>query len=644
MIDNFTRIISDNVAGTVTLQRYDSATSVWINVWSADTSSGNFSLQNPSNFALNQMGLVIDVMRDYNASGSSFSTTGTMALGSTTLTLGAAGDFVNGQGVSVAGAASGGGLLVTSIFSGAGTTSLVLANAAGTAVSGATVLHDDTSAIQNGLTAAGDNGGGVVAIPYTLDGYRCGEITLPPGVQMFFEKRAKLIATSNVTTSWIKAQAVVHNGTAVVGGTYDATAITSSSSAAVIDFSAVTSCANTSIIGNRIISAPQAGIFLSESSGNWTAEAKWILNNSVDGHGRVSTGFGIYCDYIGSVLIEDNFVTSTGSSDAIELGHSGPENLGGLNARLSCVHNCVVNGEINFPHSNYALIEGNTVVGNTIQNDSNTADNVTIRGNTVINPNPASGFAGIVVAGDRALIEGNTVELNGSGDGIQGGTQITHNTIIKGNIVRNTSSTAAAAGISGGGATSTAASANNIIADNQVIGPFVSGIEIAGDTHQVSGNMLSLTGATNGIDLISSSITGHTPTGNQLTNNRITGATTPISNSGSDTDIAHNPGYNPVGSLTPPASPFASGTEYQNAYGVTIEIYQSAYATTSGTAGTITVALGPASPPSTIYAAQIGGGTSSTEPTTVFLRVPAAWWYTFTVSGATLLTASIQGE
>ena len=154
MIDNFTRIVSDNVAGTVTLQRYDSATSAWINVWSADASSGDFSLQNQSNFALNQMGLSIDVIRDYNASGSSFSTTGTMALSSTTLTIGTAGDFTDGQGISVAGAASGGGLLITSIVSGAGTTSLVLANAAGTAVTNAAVNHDDTVALQNAITAS----------------------------------------------------------------------------------------------------------------------------------------------------------------------------------------------------------------------------------------------------------------------------------------------------------------------------------------------------------------------------------------------------------------------------------------------------------------------------------------------------------
>ncbi|MGC1188164.1 MAG: hypothetical protein WA871_12305 [Candidatus Acidiferrales bacterium] len=66
--------------------------------------------------------------------------------------------------------------LETTIVSGAGTTSLTLANSAATAVSGATVDHDDTSAIQNAINACeAVNGetpysanvqGGVINVPY----------------------------------------------------------------------------------------------------------------------------------------------------------------------------------------------------------------------------------------------------------------------------------------------------------------------------------------------------------------------------------------------------------------------------------------------------------------------------------------------
>lgn len=113
------------------------------------------SLANPSSTALNQLGLAIDVKRDYNASGSSASTTGTISLTTPTiLTLaGALADAANGQGISIAGAGASGALLVTTIVSGAGTTSLTLATAASTAVTGAAVNHDDTVAILAWLAA-----------------------------------------------------------------------------------------------------------------------------------------------------------------------------------------------------------------------------------------------------------------------------------------------------------------------------------------------------------------------------------------------------------------------------------------------------------------------------------------------------------
>ena len=58
----------------------------------------------PPSAAAAVLGLVLDVKRDYGASGSSASTTGNIASGSTTLTLAAPQDFVDGQGISVANA------------------------------------------------------------------------------------------------------------------------------------------------------------------------------------------------------------------------------------------------------------------------------------------------------------------------------------------------------------------------------------------------------------------------------------------------------------------------------------------------------------------------------------------------------------
>jgi hypothetical protein len=108
--------------------------------------------------------------------------------------------------------------------------------------------------------------------------------------------------------------------------------------------------------------------------------------------------------------------------------------------------------------------------------------------------------------------------------------------------------------------------------------------------------------------------------------------------------FTNNLGFNPVGSISPPDTPLVSGTVYQNQSMVPFVIYQPAYATASGTAGTVAVALGPASTPPTIFTKQIPGTTSSAAPDLVEIRVPAGWYYSFTASAATLATATIMGE
>ena len=108
--------------------------------------------------------------------------------------------------------------------------------------------------------------------------------------------------------------------------------------------------------------------------------------------------------------------------------------------------------------------------------------------------------------------------------------------------------------------------------------------------------------------------------------------------------LALNSGTNPAGQLTPPASPLASNTVYQNATPYTIMIYQPAYATTSGTAGSVAVALGSSSSPSTLFTQWVNGSTTSSLPEVIQLRVPPGWYYSFTTTGATLANAQIQGE
>jgi len=111
--------------------------------------SGIYPPTNPQRIARN-LDLVIDVKRDFGAAGSNQSTTGSITAGSTVLTVASAIDLQVGQGISVAGAGTSGGLLVSTIQAISGTT-ITLLDAASTTVTNAAVNHDDTTAIQQAV-------------------------------------------------------------------------------------------------------------------------------------------------------------------------------------------------------------------------------------------------------------------------------------------------------------------------------------------------------------------------------------------------------------------------------------------------------------------------------------------------------------
>ena len=93
-----------------------------------------------------------------------------------------------------------------------------------------------------------------------------------------------------------------------------------------------------------------------------------------------------------------------------------------------------------------------------------------------------------------------------------------------------------------------------------------------------------------------------------------------------------------------PADPPASGTVYQNTNPYDIEIDLPVYATTSGTAGYVTIAKGATSTPTAIGNQFVSGSTSSTSTDIIKLRVPAGWYYSFTGSGVTFATATPFAE
>jgi len=103
-------------------------------------------------------------------------------------------------------------------------------------------------------------------------------------------------------------------------------------------------------------------------------------------------------------------------------------------------------------------------------------------------------------------------------------------------------------------------------------------------------------------------------------------------------------GFPPSLTTNPPVS----GTIYQNTNPIKIKIILPVYATTSGTAGNITVAMGNnqsgTNPPTipTLYTKFVNGSTSSSATELITLEVPAGWYYSFTGTGVTFGTATVE--
>ncbi len=97
-------------------------------------------------------------------------------------------------------------------------------------------------------------------------------------------------------------------------------------------------------------------------------------------------------------------------------------------------------------------------------------------------------------------------------------------------------------------------------------------------------------------------------------------------------------GYQLGVSAVASAPTLVSGTIYQNTTASYQTLYVPAYASTSGTAGTVALALGTSSTPSTIATEYVSGSTSSSAAVVMTVRIPPQWYYSLTTSGATLGT------
>ena len=92
-------------------------------------------------------------------------------------------------------------------------------------------------------------------------------------------------------------------------------------------------------------------------------------------------------------------------------------------------------------------------------------------------------------------------------------------------------------------------------------------------------------------------------------------------------------------------NPPVSGTPYQNTNPFPIIIYLPVYTSTSGTAGNVKASIGGNSSLGLQVVNDIvNSGTSSSNPRTIQIKVPAGWYYQFTGTTATFGTATVVAD
>jgi len=180
-------------------------------------------------------------------------------------------------------------------------------------------------------------------------------------------------------------------------------------------------------------------------------------------------------------------------------------------------------GQLQFPFGSGSIIVDNTVNGNTIQNDSNTANGVTIIGNHVLGACPATGFAGISVVGATSTVQGNYISVwCQAALRIYGGNG--HN--VSGNQFIALGATSTTDGIyddsTGGGSLNTN---QNLLQNNSISGfPVCVGVTFDGNT--ITNNTYSNCAV--GTEFSDSSGSGYVMKDNYVAFNQMIGVTTPF--------------------------------------------------------------------------------------------------------------------
>jgi len=390
-------------------------------------------------------------------------------------------------------------------------------------------VADDTTPIQNTLTAAGVTGGMVFVPPGT---YKItARLTVPSGVSVSSAGGATIAPSGN----WTGISAVLQNSNITPASTgardhditirdliFDCSGISSGAP----DCIRLTAAYRVKVLNNTILSCPGVG---GVGVGRYSAGAINSGDITISGNMvKSSAGQGIYLTSCARAVVSGNLIDTTTLS-GIDLEPNANETLTDVVVEANVI-TATVKAGISLGLSNSGItVNGLTVANNIINSPSDAtfghgiiinAANAT--GRTLVNGNSITGAAAVGIAytaGNDVVIAANTVQTSGS-YGIRIGSAANLHWAVTGNHVDNTAADAIRV---------ENASAQGTITGNFVRqrGASLSGIRIdAGTAITVTGNAVihdSNTGST-GIGC-----TASTPTDIVVVGNRVTGAATGIS-------------------------------------------------------------------------------------------------------------------
>lgn len=387
---------------------------------------------------------------------------------------------------------------------------------AGTKTTISVGLHGDLGLITNGsndtaLLQAAINGAatqGLTRINITSDLSITATVTLRDNIKIDLNGHKLTLANGTNDRMMYTPDTGLENFT-MTNGTIDGNGANQTAGNYVVDIGGNTAnhLKNITIDNIEFLNSRKHMIFFhGDTNGN---HRKIIQNCTIDNHGVGGIGFAIYIDYAPNFVVERcTFLRNPGVSDVVEAGHLG----------LILVKSCFFKeGDINYPFGDNCIFDGNMFLKGRIINDTNTANNVTITNNTILDSNPAAGYGAIRVHGANARVQNNYVHTP-INDGIR--VQFGDGHIVSGNYCITDAITVGQGGIVSGNNTN-----NNQIFGNTLVN-FNIAVRTTWDNNTFRTNFSI--GCNIGLQLTSSTSSGHVIVGTRAFDNDFLDTTTPI--------------------------------------------------------------------------------------------------------------------